>query len=176
MINGGTVCLVRDGRGYPVGMFGGGVADAVRGNPLAEYYAGAYAGRLTTGWALYGGGLLATVGGVALLVDANKGSEDTGQAQLGGVALATGLGALVAGAVVLVTAQPYLYDAINAYNDGVDLRRWTPPHPPVQPPLGTPAASVPPAPPAPSEVPSGPGAVTPTPSAVAPTDSRGAPR
>ncbi|HTA91550.1 MAG TPA: hypothetical protein VK745_18330 [Polyangiaceae bacterium] len=34
-----------------------------------------------------------------------------------------GIGAVIAGTIVVISAQPHVYDAINIYNDGVDSAR-----------------------------------------------------
>jgi hypothetical protein len=132
----GGVVLVRDGYEYPVGMFGSGAMDAVRGNPVAEEHARALQNNSIVGWSLYGVGLGATVAGLGMANDAEpqENREATGAA----LGLA-GVGAVIAGALFLVHGNTHLWDAVNAYNDGVDARlrrQWypPPPHPSARPP------------------------------------------
>ena len=42
------------------------------------------------------------------------------------VALKYTVGTTIAGSVVLISAQPYQYDAINIYNDHAERRRFPP--------------------------------------------------
>lgn len=136
--------LVRDGQAYSVGFFGGGVEDAVQGNPVAEEHASTFKTLMIAGWALYIGGVGSGIGGVALLSSAHNdsGNEAAGTAlALGGVA------AVIAGGVLFANAQPRIFDAVNAYNDGIDAALAYPmlPPPGLPSPPGAPNTAPPPA-------------------------------
>jgi hypothetical protein len=119
---GGTPSYVRDGKVYPGGLLGGEIEEAVHGNPVAEQHARDYKAGTSSGLisVVVGGigmgvglGLLAT-GAERQGHDANRGRQIAGAATLG-----TGLAAYIAGLVLITSAQPHLFDAINVYNDGV---------------------------------------------------------
>jgi len=162
----GGLTLVRDGRSFGAGFFGGGVVDAVEGNSAALEHAHTYRQYTIAGWALYLGGLGLSLTGLGLWQAGNRNDnlqqENTGQVlTLGGVA------ALITGAGFLIGAQPHLWDAINLYNDEVDRRArpsyW--PNPTV-PPYAVPPVLAPPAP-APSSLPQS-GPATPSPATPGP--------
>jgi hypothetical protein len=124
---GGSLTLVRDGQAYSVGLFGGGLEDAVAGNPVAEDHAATFKTLTIAGWSLYLAGLGSSIGGVYLLSSSHNdsGNEAAGAAlSLGGVA------ALIAGGVLFANAQPRIWDAVNTYNDGVDAALAYPMPPP----------------------------------------------
>jgi hypothetical protein len=158
---GGSPTLVRDGQTFSVGLFGGGLEDAVQGNAAAEEHASTYKTLSIAGWSVYVAGLGSSVAGLYLLASENKvGGSDNDAA---GAALALGgVAALVTSLVLLTSAQPHLWDAVNIYNDGIDASLAypirSPPglvRPPATAPPGAPAptgttpVAPPPAPPAP---------------------------
>ncbi len=159
----GGLTLVREGRSYPVGMFGGDVVDAVRGNPAAEEHAQSYRTQMISGWSFYFGGIGLAVAGTGVW-QAGERHNDIGQAHAGEALTVGGLAALFTGIGFLMNAQPHLWDAVNIYNDAVDARlRYAPwpgplyPPPPYAPPQ-LPAAPAPDgsgvlAPPAPTRMP-----------------------
>ena len=65
--------------------------------------------------------LVSLVSAGALSRTDNGGSNT--EATTGGVLLAGGLGAYITGFVLILTAQPHMWDAINVYNDGVPMGR-----------------------------------------------------
>ncbi len=67
--------------------------------------------------------------------------------------LACGLGGLFGGSFVMMSAQPYQYDAINIYNDNLERRRMFMPMPP---PWAAPIPAPQPSAPAPAPAPASP--------------------
>ena len=160
---GGTPTLVRDGQTFSVGLFGGGLEDAVQGNPAAEEHASAYKTLSIAGWSFYVAGLGSSVAGIYVLA-ANRAGDSNNNETAGTVLALGGVAALVTSLVLLANAPPHLWDAVNIYNDGVDASLAYPPQPPpglIR--LPTPAATgqqttsgAPMAPPAPSAAPAAP--------------------
>ena len=151
VIEDGGMTLIRDGRSYPVGMFGTEVVDAVQGNPAAEAQARSFRNQMITGWSVYAGGLALSIGGIATW-QANEASGDGDGAHLGEALTIAGIAALLTGGGFIMNAQPKLWDAVNLYNYGVDARlhyqAWPPrgyPPPYTLPPgsWSTPPASAP---------------------------------
>jgi hypothetical protein len=150
----GNPAYVRDGRIYEGGVFGGDIVEAVRGNPEAEEHARAYKNGMIGGFfATLGGGVSMGAGlGLLTLGTAarSSGSDGTTTQTTGGLLLAGGLGAYITGLVLMLNAQPRLWDAINTYNDGIppwSVPYGSPPPPPpgyVYPPLPAPTAAPPP--------------------------------
>lgn len=172
--DGGGLTLVRDGEEFPVGVFGSDVLDAVRGNPAAEEHALSFRNYMIGGFSVYAGGVTMGFTGLGMMSVA---PADSNQHTMGTILGVAGLGAAVAGIVLLVNAPPHLYDAINIYNDAVDARlrqRYYLTPPSYYPPLSTPPIAPPPAPPDPSAAPATPPApaprapVTPLPAPTAP--------
>src|SRR5689334_20209114 len=85
VMEGGSFTLVRDGERYPVGFFGTGVVDAVRGNAEAEEHARAYRNLTIAGWSTYGVGLGAAIGGGVLLANNQGGSGHESENAVGSV-------------------------------------------------------------------------------------------
>jgi hypothetical protein len=138
MLRGGQPVYVRDNQVYSHGLLGGGLRDAVAGNPDAERAADEYSSRLKTGLLVGLGGLAcSTVAMVVALKDLDDGYDEYGERDSPPAAAWVALGCMVAsigGIGYLVTAEPYRWDAINIFNDGVDAA--PPPAPPVQGPPG----------------------------------------
>lgn len=144
----GAPVFVRDGNVYEGGAFGGGLEDAVRGNPQAEEHARAYRHGMV-------GGLVATLLGTGLMVGSlatlprESDREDRSTPTVPLTLFAAGLASYVTGSILLLNAQPHMWDAINIYNDGLP-----PPygprvvHPPYLP-LHPPSSVTPPTPGAP---------------------------
>lgn len=142
LMEGGTYTLVRDGKRYPVGMFGGGLEDAVEGNAEAEEHAHAFRNLLIAGTATTVLGLGSEIGGLVITADNSGFGGDSGRGAAGAALVFSGAVAVVVGLVLTASAQPHLWDAVNAYNDGVE-GSWRVPPPPVPPPT-FPAAAPPP--------------------------------
>ena len=111
----GAFAYVRDGQIYPHGLFGGGLVNAVAGNPNAERAAKEYNGRLKTGLAVAIGGLLcasiATSLAVRRIEESRSGRSTELWAALGCAIVSLG------GTGYLISAEPYRWDAINVFND-----------------------------------------------------------
>jgi hypothetical protein len=139
VMDSGSLAYVRDGKTYPGGFLGGDIEDAVKGNPRAEEYAHDYKSGMVTGFVLSMLGVAGMVGGLTFEgIEARQTPGDQ-PIPLTGLVIA-GAGAIVdlIGAGLMMGAMPHLYDAINAFNDGV-----TPSGPPrpVAPPTVAPEAS-----------------------------------
>jgi hypothetical protein len=120
MTESGSLVLVKNGRTYSFGMFGGQLEDAVQGNPQAEAEAHAYKTKTTTGFVLNLVGSVAGGVGAGVLV-ANQLSDTPSTAMLAGsIALVLGgLALSITGNAITSSAQPHIWNAINIYNDGL---------------------------------------------------------
>jgi hypothetical protein len=161
--NGGPA-FVRDGHVYEGGGFGGEIVEAVRGVPEAENHAKTYKQELVGGFVASMAGVASMVGSVAMIGAAasapeNSSSRDTDEAAAGAL-LIGGLAAYIAGFVLILDAQPRLWDAINTYNDAIPIGPvpygYAPPYP------YPPGVWVPPAVPAGSAAPPPPKATPPS--------------
>nr|HEX4313265.1 hypothetical protein [Kofleriaceae bacterium] len=141
----GKQAYVRDGQIYPNGMLGGGLVDAVAGNPTAERAAQTYHAKMQSGFTFVLLGVIAELGGLSYAtaeVTTNDGRVNNNFA--GGMAIALGgIVATLIGAGYLSSAEPYRWDAINLFNDGGAAPRYAPPRymPPAQ--LAPPPAAPP---------------------------------
>ena len=84
-------------------------------------------------------GVASTVGGASLVVANSSKSTDDRDTTLetaGGALIIGGLVASIVGLALFMNAQPHLFDAINAYNDGLPEygRPAVPPYAPAAPP------------------------------------------
>jgi hypothetical protein len=143
VMDSGSYAYVRDGKKYEGGLFGGDLDEAVKGNPEAEHYASAYKGGIATGFVL---SLVGAVGigvgaGVAGSELANQPPGSSSVPVTGLVVMGAGLLVSIIGDVVILNAAPHLFDAINAYNDG--LQAAAPPAPAQAPAPATPAGQGP---------------------------------
>ena len=121
VMKGGTYSYARDGKEFEGGLFGGEIEEAVRGNPEAEEYARSYKDGMLTGFALSLVGVAAAVGG-ATVVGASLGQNESNVSSLGAAGLAITTGGLITeivGLIVEANAVTHVFDAVNAYNDGL---------------------------------------------------------
>ena len=123
MTRNGQQVYVRDGRVYESGMLGGGLRDAVAGNPAAERAAEEHHSRLTTGFiGMFAGFLAISAGATWLALDAAKASESTPNGSIDGtgpaIVMAAGFAVMMVGTGYLASSEPYRWDAINLFNDG----------------------------------------------------------
>jgi hypothetical protein len=116
-MSGGSLAIVRQHRLYPVGFLGSGATDALGDLPLATEFAQTYQSRLTVGFLTTIAGGVGLIVAPATLVNSN-GSRSVPTA---GFILAGSLTAYVVGACLMLSAQPYLFDAVNAANDELDV-------------------------------------------------------
>jgi len=114
----GQIAYVRDGQVIKHGAFGSGLRKAVKGSPQAEAAAGEYHERTVNGVICLGLSIVALIvgGGRMGYHLAKEENADTIDAGL----LLGGLVLYGVGLHQVATAQPYLYDAINIYNDSVE--------------------------------------------------------
>ncbi len=116
----GKIMYVRDGKKYEGGFLGGDIEDAVQGNRRAEEYASEYKTGMVTGFALTMISAAGLVAGAVLTGTEAGNQESVSRSPLPGVLVLGGSLVLdVAAIIVLMNAQPHLFDAINAYNDDV---------------------------------------------------------
>ncbi len=135
----GSPAVVRLGRAYPVNGFGQGLIEAVADNPRALEHAEAH--REGTTW-----GLITALGGAAvmfgspvlLLADSdNPGQEPSaGSVSLAIGGAVTGIVLYGLGLGMVASAQPRMYDAVNVYNDDLEVLL-----PPLAAPVPLPAAA-----------------------------------
>ena len=156
----GMPAYQKDGETYEHGFAGSGLIDAVADDPEALDAAETYHGRTMGGIFATLGGLACGIAGVAVIASDANSEQDDQRTAIGGAALACKLGGTIAGLVLIMTAQPYQWDAINIYNDNVERRRrlyWQPAYPapvhprPMPPPAHLPTPAAPPAPPLPAD-------------------------
>ena len=121
VVEGGSPAFVKDGTRSGSTLFGGGLVDAVRGNPRAEEQARIARNLTIGGFVLDLAGFGSEVGGVVAL--AHEPGSNGHSSALGAGLLLGGLGAVLAGTIMLISAPPHVYDAVNIYNDGVDSAR-----------------------------------------------------
>jgi hypothetical protein len=143
----GTMAYVRDGKKYDGGIFGGHIEEAVRGNPQAEDYAHQFKTGMITGFVLSTIGIIGVIVGATLVgVQASQQPNDQSVPVTGLVVMGGGLLVDIIGSSVMLNAQPHLFDAINAYNDGIPAPAAPPtvPAPAAPPAVPAPAAPVPP--------------------------------
>jgi hypothetical protein len=115
----GSLVFERDGQKFEGGLFGGDLDEAVKGVPLAEKFASDYKTGVTGGFVLALAGGAAAIGGSSLAGAeyAQRTSNVPGWTTVG-----AGLVAYFIGLAWIMSSQPHLYDAINAYNDAADER------------------------------------------------------
>jgi hypothetical protein len=113
----GSLLFERDGQKFEGGLFGGELDEAVKGVPLAEKFASDYKTGVTGGFVMVLAGAAAAIGGTSL-----AGAEYAqGTTNIPGwTTVGAGLVAYFIGLAWMMSSQPHLYDAINAYNDAVD--------------------------------------------------------
>ena len=108
---------------FPGGGFGGDLHEAVEGNAEAERYAKSYRTNMIAGVTTALAGVASAIGGSVLYMASSTkpDNERDGTAEaIGGTMVVSGIAAYVTGMVLMLNAQPHLWDAVNAYNDGVD--------------------------------------------------------
>jgi hypothetical protein len=113
----GKFVYARDGQSFEHGLLGGGLVDAVQGNPAAMIAANEYHGRIKTGFIAAMLGLATMTAGTFVTVDGAV-SEQNNRAATGAAVMLAGVALALGGAFYAVSAEPYRWDAINIYNDG----------------------------------------------------------
>jgi hypothetical protein len=114
---------VRDGRVYEHGVLGGGLADAVAGNPAAEAAANEYHDHMRDGLIEMFVGMGAMLGGAGYAAADAATHPNTSNRSVPVtpliVALA-GCALMIYGSTDLISAEPYRWDAINIFNDDAE--------------------------------------------------------
>lgn len=127
VMDGGTIKYAKNGQTESLGFFGGGLVDAVTGNPVAEEEARTYRNLNVAGFTTTMVGAASAGAGLGLLVANSAQSQRDDAATSAGLALLLGgLVADVVGSFLMVGAQPHMMDALNIYNDGVDATHLVP--------------------------------------------------
>ncbi len=124
VMQGGTPVYIREGRVFPGGGFGGDLREAVHGNAEAESYARAYRTNMVAGVTTTLAGVASALGGGILYVASSSQPELDRNATaetIGGTLALSGVAAFATGMVLMLNAQPHLWDAVNAYNDSVEI-------------------------------------------------------
>jgi len=179
IMKGGTPAYVREGKVYEGGIFGGDLDEAVKGNPEAESHAKAFQNGLIGGFVTTLASAVSLGTGLALYgtnLGRPSSERDPTTQNVGAALIIGGLAAEIVGLVLIATAQPHQWDAINVYNDGLpDASRMPPPpYGPAQP--YAPSGAMPPPPYAPMQpYPPPGGAPVPTPPAPPPQPTSPAP-
>jgi len=134
----------RDGVFHSEMGFGGGLVEAVEGNPRATEAAETFRDRMILGFVSMLGGFVCLPTLALYDVARASDSESNWSPPISHGYIAVGCVALgLIGAFTVGSAQPYMLDAINIYNDDVDAQsspmpQWPPtqfpPQPPMQPP------------------------------------------
>jgi len=126
--DGGGWAYVRDGKKYDGNIFGGELDKAVEGNPQAEKYAHEYQSGRAAGFLISLLGASTAVGGLVVFdAQANAQSSSQNLPVTGLIIIGAGLIADLIGAGIQLSAMPHMYDAINAYNDGLSGPPGAPP-------------------------------------------------
>jgi hypothetical protein len=125
---GSSIALVREGRIYRAGTLGGGLVEAVQGNPRAEEEAKSFEKKTTAGFVLsiLGAVSVGVSGGILVANQLSRSPSDT----LNGASLGLAIGGVtfsLVGSLVLQSAAPHVWNAINIYNDS--LPHYGPVHP-----------------------------------------------
>jgi hypothetical protein len=119
----GSLTYVREDQHFPMGFLGSGLADAVQGDPRAEHEANLYTKELSWGLGSALGGLGLAITGLAVLpVEEHGGVRMNARAYTGFSLLALGAAAYTTGLILVLSAAPHQWDAINIYNDDIDAR------------------------------------------------------
>ncbi|HEY1815427.1 MAG TPA: hypothetical protein VGG74_23925 [Kofleriaceae bacterium] len=126
----GKPVYVRDGRTFEPGL-GGGLVDAVQGNPAAVAAAEEFHSRQITGLASTLLGTAGFIGGMAwgTVLAASDANRPGSQFAVPVTLMVAGVVAMIVGTCYLATAAPYQWDAINIFNDGA-TPSFAPPGPP----------------------------------------------
>jgi hypothetical protein len=119
-LDGGVATYYKDGKEYPAGFFGGGLIDAVRGNPRAEAEASKGRDLIVAGFVVSMVGVGGLGSGIALMATDQEGPGGT-QSRVGVGLFLGGFAAQIASIVLDLNAAPHFHDAVNIYND--DLER-----------------------------------------------------
>jgi hypothetical protein len=116
----GKPAYTRDGEIYEHGLLGGGLVEAVHGNPRAEQAAHEYRSRMGTGFLVGFAGLvcMTVTSVIAISKTEYVGNSHDPEAYML-TALACGV-ASIAGFSYAITAEPYRWDAVNMFNDDAD--------------------------------------------------------
>jgi len=114
----GKLVYMRDGQSYPHGLLGGGLVDAVAGNPLAVAAARHYHAHMRDGFIVAMLGLAAMFGGTVAFTTSLDSENGGNRGAIGAGCILGGMVMALVGAAYAAGAEPYRWDAINLFNDG----------------------------------------------------------
>lgn len=152
----GEPSIVKNGQATSLGIFGGGLEEAVADNPRARDHAETFSDYSIASFILGIFGAAASGGGVGLIVGNEAGDREDGLRAAGMGLAFGGIAISIVGAAFQIAAQPHFYDAINIYNDEVGpgyvppTGPYSPAAPTAAPPAYVPGPRVMPAPPPPA--------------------------
>jgi hypothetical protein len=126
VIEGGQPTFVKDGVHFGSPVWGTGLVDAVQGQPQAEHHARVGRNLIVGGFVLDLFGLGSEIGAVAVAAHEDKEHGDELPSGLVVGLVVGGVAAALAGSVMMIAGQPHVYDAINIYNDSVEVRPSAP--------------------------------------------------
>jgi hypothetical protein len=130
----GSLKYVRDGRTYSAGLFGD-LDQAVAGNPAAVAAAHTYQRRVGPGLLIALAGMFCAEG-ILLYTRSEVDDDPTYEPPTALIATAIGCAAVATGAMIVgLSGAPYQWDAINIFNDGVDVTHAAPQLPQRRPPI-----------------------------------------
>jgi hypothetical protein len=119
VVAGSEPVFVKDGQRYGSAVYGFGLGDAVRGNPVAEAEARTGRNLAIGGLVLDIAGLATEGAGLAVAIDSSRVGGPDHQAAANAL-IVGGLASVLVGTVLLLSAPPHIYDAVNIYNDGLE--------------------------------------------------------
>ena len=124
VIDSGQPTFVKDGVHFGSAVWGTGLVDTVQSSPQAQHHARVGRDLIAGGFALSLAGLGSEIGGVVVLAqDTNEPSGKASGLAIG--LLVGGIAAALAGSFMIMSGQPHVYDAINIYNDSLEVRSTT---------------------------------------------------
>ncbi|MBI5609864.1 MAG: hypothetical protein HY902_13410 [Deltaproteobacteria bacterium] len=129
LMENGQPTLLKNGSYTPMGMFGGGLVEAVAEHPQALEYAEAYRDGTVWGFGTaIAGAVVMGLSPLALAADGNANNRGPSDQAVNTTLAVAGVGliAYCVGLAMVVDAQPHMFDAINRYNDAVE-EGWRPP-------------------------------------------------
>lgn len=127
VVDDNQLAVAGEGRTTTVGWFGGGLVERVADQPDAARAARSYRRRKIGAFIAGAPSGLCLVGGAIYYVDELREQGEGYQAPLGFDLLMLGcLGGALVSEILDLSARPYLYAAVNLYNDRVDAARAIP--------------------------------------------------
>ncbi len=121
IVDGGQPTFVKDGVRFGSPVWGTGLVDAVQGHPQAEHHARVGRNLIVGGFVVSLVGLGTEVGGLVVAANSDAATAPDSQMGVATALVISGAVVLIAGSVLVLSGQPHVYDAINIYNDSLDV-------------------------------------------------------